>query len=460
MHSPIKMTITSLRFSALSKMTVALLFAIALLGFSIVAQTATGPTAAGLEKLVTEFVTANGMKVLVKRRQGSPTVVAGLFIKGGSQNITADNAGIETLMLDVATESTQSFPLVQMRRELARTGSNLSYGINDDYSVLTVASTRRFFDRSWNIFVDSALHPSFTPEDFKRVKDRELVSVSGVEDTPDSFLQVLQRRAVFSGHPYLNDPRGTVASITKLTLEDVKRFHDEIMRGTRLLLVIVGDVDPQDIRRKIDLSLGKLPKGDYTPIPMPQPVFSSSNLTLTERQIPTNYVTGIYAAPSLTSGDIYPMRVASSILQTRVYTEVRVRRNLSYAPDAFLGSQAANTGGIYVTAVDANQAIRVMKAEISKLQTQEINSDEIAATAQQYLTRYYLGQETNAAQAGELAQYELIGGGWRNSAVMLDRLRAVTPADVERVANKYMRNLQFVVIGDPQAIDRSVFVAP
>jgi zinc protease len=98
-----------------------------------------------------------------------------------------------------------------------------------------------------------------------------------------------------------------------------------------------------------------------------------------------------------------------------------------------------------------------MLEEIARLQTREISDEEIKATAQQFLTRYYLGQETNAAQAGELAQFELIGGGWRNSADFIERLRAVTPADVKRVANTYMRNLQFVVIGNPQQIDKGVF---
>ena len=75
----------------------------------------------------------------------------------------------------------------------------------------------------------------------------------------------------------------------------------------------------------------------------------------------------------------------------------------------------------------------------------------------QFLTSYYMGQETNAAQANELAQYELIGGGWRNSLVFLERLRAVTPADVQRVTQKYMRNIRFVVLGNPNQIDKTVF---
>src|ERR1044071_9627359 len=225
--------------------------------------------AADTLRLVTEFE-VNGLSVLVKRREGSQSVVAGLFFKGGARNVTAQNAGVESLMLDVATEASQNFPLEKMRRELSRTGTNLSFGINYDYSVLTLGSTRRYFDRSWDVFVDSALRPSFTPEDFQRVKNRTLVSLSDDEDTPDSFLQILQSRAAYAGHPYLNDPRGTVNSVSRLTLEDGRRFHQQMMQTARLLLVVVGDVDPQDIRRKVEASFGKLPKGDYQAPPVPQ----------------------------------------------------------------------------------------------------------------------------------------------------------------------------------------------
>ena len=121
------------------------------------------------------------------------------------------------------------------------------------------------------------------------------------------------------------------------------------------------------------------------------------------------------------------MRVASSLLRDRVFEEVRVKRNLSYAPDAFLRNQSANIGGLYVTAVDANQAVRVMLNEIARLQREPIGRDDINAVIAQFLTTYYIGQETNAAQAAELAQYELIGGGWRNSLVFLEKLRASPP---------------------------------
>ena len=407
--------------------------------------------------LVTEFE-VNGLKVLLKRRTGSQTVVAALFMRGGSRNINDKNAGVEALMLDVATEASTNYPRERFRRETSSTGTLISSGINYDYSALTLGTTRRFFDRSWNLFVDAALRPSFAIDDFQRVKNRMIVAVNDDEDTPDSFVQLLQSRVIYAGHPYLNDPRGTTSSLQNLTINDVKKFHQEMMQTSRLLLVVVGDIEPQVLREKVEASFGKLPRGNYQPTAVQQLAFTEPTLAVTPRPIPTNYVQGIFVAPTMTSPDIYAMRIASSILQTRVFVEVRVRRNLSYAPDAFLGTQGANTGGISVSAVDANQAVKVMLDEITRLQQQPVSQDELKGTVQQFLTRYYLGQETNAAQAGELAQYELNGGSWKNSFEVIQRLRSVTPEDVQRVSQKYMRNIQFIVLGNPNSIDRGVFI--
>jgi zinc protease len=453
----------------------ALCLALVLVAFSsspILAQATTSPAAstaatlariapisgelADTTKLVTEFE-VNGLKVLVKQREGSQTAVVGLFLRGGSSNINEKNAGVEALMLDLSSEASAKFPRQQMRSETSRMGTGISYGVNYDYSVLTMGTTRRNFDRSWEIFADVALHPSFAPDDFARVKNRLIVARSDDQDIPDSYLLQLQSRVSYVGHPYLNNPAGTVESIKGLTLQDVKRYHQQMMQTSRLLLVVVGDVDPQQIKERLATSLGKLPRGNYQVSSAPTLAFDAPSVDITSRDLKTNYVMGTFVAPSLTTPDIYAMRVASSILQSRVFIEVRIRRNLSYAPDAFLGSQTANVGGIYVTAVDANQAVRVMLDEIGRLQHVPLDPEEIKGTVQQYLTKYYIGEQTNAAQAGELAQYELIGGGWRNSANFIDRLRAVTPDDVQRVAQKYMRNIRFVVLGDPAKIDKAIF---
>lgn len=406
--------------------------------------------------LVSEF-DVNGLKVLLKRREGSLTVAAGLFIRGGAANINAQNAGIETLMLSAATEATTNFPRDRMRSELSRMGTVIGSSSNNDYSVLSLATTRMHFERSWQIFTDVVLRPSFTKDDVALVQQRQVVSLSDDTDNPDVYLQRLQERVAYAGHPYLNSTSGTPETVGKLTPEDLRRYHASLMETSRLLLVLVGDLNPGDVRELVTASFGKLPRGSYKVETMPQLAFDKSSVDVTPRDLPTNYIQGLFTAPSLTSPDIYAMRIASSLLRDRVFEEVRVKRNLSYAPDAFLRTQAANVGGLYVTAVDANQSIRVMLSEIGRLQNEPVSNDDIHAVIAQYLTTYYLGQETNAAQAGELAQYELIGGGWKNSINFLERLTAVTPADIQRVSQKYMKNIRFVVLGNPKSVDEGVF---
>ncbi len=162
--------------------------------------------------LVTEF-DVNGLKVLVKRREGSLTVSAGLFFRGGSRNITPDNAGIESLMLASASEASASYPRQRMRSELARMGTVIGSGANYDYSALTLASTRRDFDHSWEVFTDVALHPAFTKEDVALAQSRQVASLRDDTDDPDTYLQRLQEHVAYVGHPYLNRAEGTAESV-------------------------------------------------------------------------------------------------------------------------------------------------------------------------------------------------------------------------------------------------------
>jgi zinc protease len=123
-----------------------------------------------------------------------------------------------------------------------------------------------------------------------------------------------------------------------------------------------------------------------------------------------------------------------------------------------MNNYAVNTANISVSTTDANQAVSVMLDQIRLLQTRTLPDDAIDQISSYFLTKHYLGQETSAAQVGELARYELIGGGWRNSFEFMNGVRSVTPADIRKVANKYMKNIRFAVVGDEAAINKSVFV--
>jgi zinc protease len=345
-----------------------------------------------------------------------------------------------------------------VRRELARNGATISAGASPDFSVAAFASTRPAFDRVWEIFSDVMLEPAFTPEDVAREKELMLVGLRETETSPEGAIDALQNRVLYAGHPYANDPEGTPATIGALTADDLRAYHKKVMQTSQLLLVFVGDLDANELKTKIASTFGKLPRGDYKDTPPAALSFATGSLDVTPRNIPTTYVQGSFAAPSLADPDYPAMRVAITILYNLVYQEVRVRRQLSYAPGAELNTYAANTGNISVSSTDPNQAVSVMLDQVNFMRQRLLPEGPVDEVAASFLTSYYINQQTSAAQAADLAKYELIGGGWRNSFEFLNRVRQVSSADVQRVSEKYMKNIRFAVVGNQLAIRKSVFV--
>lgn len=407
--------------------------------------------------LVSEF-NVGGLKVIVKRRPNMATVAGGLFVRGGSRNLSPQTAGIESLTLEAATEGSKKYPREVLRRATASTGGSIGAGSNNDFSVLSIGSTRKDFDKMWDVFTDAALNPTFLPDDVERARARILTGLREQETNSDNFLNILQDRVIYANHPYANDVNGTLATIAAFKPADLKAYHKKMMETSRLLLVIVGDIDANELKKKVEATLGKLPPGSYKEEAYPALDFSKPTVDITERALPTNYIKGVFNAPSLSNPDYYAMRVAIAVLQSRVYSEVRLKRQLSYAPNAELDSNGANTANIYVTTEDANQSVDVMLDEVNNMRTQLINDKAVSGIAGHFLTLYYMDQETSAAQARELGKYELIGGGWRNAFTFLDKVKEVTPEQVRSVSQKYMKNIRFIVIGDPAAVNKEVFL--
>ncbi len=310
-------------------------------------------------------------------------------------------------------------------------GTVISSSENYDYSVLALRCTRPNFDRSWQMFTDVALHPSFAKEDVALVQERLVVSLRDDTDDPDTYLQRLQERVAYANHPYLNRVEGTAESVSRLTVEDLRRYHQKVLETSRLLLVIVGDLDSAKVRSAgrprvlANCRAGLISRNLFRnwrlinrrskspPAICRQTTFRDS----LRRRRQTRRIFIRCASPARFCATGFFRKCARKEIS-------RMRRTLSCR------NQGANIGGIYVTAVDANQSVQLMLDEIARLQKEPIEDEDIQAVVAQYLTTYYMGQETNAAQAASWPQYELLGGGWRNSIVFVEKLSAVTPADV------------------------------
>jgi zinc protease len=266
---------------------------------------------------------------------------------------------------------------------------------------------------------------------------------------PDAELHMVADSLLYAGHPYALSPEGTEESLRSMHGSTLRSYHQTQFVKSRMLLVIVGNVDRQHVETLVRATLARLPLGTYRWTPPPPVENGHRALVVESEALPTNYIMGYYAGPPASSNDYNALRIATAVLSGRFFTEIRSKRNLSYAVEAPFVERAIATGGVYVTTVAPDQTLRLMRAEIDELQNELVDPSGLQRLVQQFITDYFLKNETDADQANFLARAAVYQGDYRAADEFVDELRRVRPEDVRRVAREYMRNFRFVYIGDP-----------
>lgn len=427
---------------------------IRLLLAAVVAGSATLPAQQAAPDTGTVRFEESGVRV-IHRRTDNNLVVANLYLLGGVQLATPQTAGLEAMMLEVTERGSRRYPGDQLRRALARTGSEIGIAPSVDWTVYALRTTSDRLDSTWSIYTDRLLHPTLTPEDFQFVRDNRVSGISQRVESPDAWLEYLADSVAFAGHPYGLSPVGTETSLRSISHQQLVDFHRQQLVTSRMLLVVVGDVPRETLREMVRSSLGTLPRGDYRWEPPPTgETRPGTSVHLEPRRLPTNYILGWWEGPPADHRDVPALRIASAVLSGQLFAEVRSRRNLTYAVEARFRDRAITSGGLYVTTTRPDTTIAVMRAELRALQTYTIPTENLAPLIQQFLTEYFLDNETSGAQADFLARAELYRGDFRAAERFVDELRAVTGEDVRRVAREYMKGLRFAYIGNPQAVNR------
>jgi zinc protease len=400
----------------------------------------------------------NGLKVILKQNTASEIISAKMFYKGGVTILTEDQAGLESLTLLVAQKATKNYPKEKLNAELESMNSQIGSTANLDFSSLNLLCVQQNFEKSWDIFSDIILNPLFSEEDLILEREKVIANVKQVNDNPDAYLQKLATQEFYIDHPYAVSANGTEATLNSFTRKDLSDFHSRRLKTSDMLLVVVGNVSKSDLEKMVIGSFGKLEKGNFKPEVPIEVTHAEPSIKIVKKELPTNYIQGTYSAPSRTTKDGYTMLIMNSILRDRVWEEVRTKRSLSYAPSAFYRANFSNYGAIYVSAVEPDTTIKVMIVELQKLKSDPISESELNNKIRQFITFYYLGNETNQAQASNLAFYELSGVGYSEAQNFLNHINKITPEDVQNVAQQYIKNLQFVMIGNPTSLEVSTFM--
>jgi zinc protease len=408
--------------------------------------------ALAMTALTTSF-DVSGVHVILRQNSANNVVAANLYLLGGARQVTDANAGIEPILFDVSERGTRQYPKNTLRRAMARLGSEIVVAPSADWTMFGIRSSTEVFDSTWAIFADRVMHPTLAKSEINVVKAQYLSGIRQRRDDPDALADLLADSITFVGHPYAVSVGGNERSIQAIDSVALRDYQRTQFVTSRMLLVVVGNIDRSHIERLVSKSIGQLPRGSYGWTAPPRVPESQTAVVIARRQLPTNYILGYYSGPLAKGEDYQALRVATSVLTGRMFAEIRTRQNLTYDVHAPFVDRAATLGGLYVSTVSPDTTLKLMRAAVVELQQGMLDPIGLKQLEEQFITEYFLDNETNAAQADFLARSQLYGGDYHEAEHFVDELKRVTPEAVQRVARKYMKGFRFAYVGDPSKLN-------
>lgn len=399
----------------------------------------------------------NGVKVIVQP-SGNDIVVIQTIVKGGVQNYPAAKAGIESMAINALTEcGTAKDDKNSFKDKLDKVSAQVGGYTGMDFASISMNCIKSDFDAVWPLYADAMTTPRFDEKEFARIKQDAINFIRSNESNPDNAIGKMAKQTAFEGKNYAKDPQGTTTSVGSLTAAETKKYWQSIFTRSRLVIVVVADLDKSVIESKVKDLLAKVPAG--APFKEKKEAYQPAANTFKsqERENATNYVQGITSAPLPGTADYNAFVLAMNIFSSRHFVEIRTKNGLSYAPGAWFSSGTTPYANIYVSTTDPDKYIAVARALIDKVKKEGFTEAELKNEKVGYLTGIYYRNETNNALASSLASNEVIHGDWRRSIKIQEDIKKVTLADMNAAFNKYFNNITWVYQGDPKKVNQVLY---
>ena len=304
----------------------------------------------------------------------------------------------------------------------------------------------RFFDPGLELFAKVLLNPAFDPVEVAKRKTDQLAAIKAQEEKPVSVAFRLFSKSIYRGHPYSRDTLGTQETVSALTPKDLKELFGQLVRPSNLVLAVVGDVDPEMVKKKLTALLSPL-KGEFNPVlpaappPLPQGGISAEEIKPGQAQV--HLVLG-FRAPGMTEPDSYALDLLAEALSNqsgRLFMELRDKKSLAYTVSAF-NSPGLDAGvfGFYIASAPdkEDQARKEFLAQVELIRTEPLSAEEFAGARARLLAQWILDRQSMSARAGDLALYDRLGLGWDYTRRYAERIKDLTPEKVLAAARKYL----------------------
>jgi len=404
---------------------------------------------------------ANGLQVVLVSHHEQPAVSVRMLIRAGAAQDPKGKMGLAMLTASVLDQGAGARTAEQIADSIDFVGGILGTGAGTDLTYVNAVVMKDSLPLALQLMGDVVRRPTFAAEEVERQRQQALSGLKVAAEDPDNVASQVIDRLIYGFHPYGLPGNGTTQSLASLTRDDIVAYHRQFFVPNNALLAIVGDVSADEAMKGVEAALADWKPQDvpaFQPIDPPAPtrrviVIDKPDAVQTEIRVGQLGIARRHT-------DYLAMDQAVKILggegANRLQQVLRSQRGLTYGASADLDTYKS-AGGIVAetdTRSDATaEVLRVTVDEFYKLQRERVYEGELEG-AQAYLAgNFPLTIETPDAIATQVLNQLFYELPLEELQTFPERVRSVTPEDVQRVARSYLRpdRLAVVLVGNADA---------
>jgi len=419
---------------------------------------------------VQEFKLDNGLKLIVQEDHRSPVVVSQVWYRAGSLDEVNGKTGVAHVLEHMMFKGTRQVKAGQFSRLIAAAGGKENAFTSTDYTCYFQQLEKSHLPLSFKLEADRMANLQLTDEEFaKEIKVVMEERRWRTDDKPQSKVNEAFQGTVYRAHPYSRPVIGFMNDLENMTADDAREWYHNWYAPNNATLVVVGDVKADEVYQLAKQHFGKL-KAKALPVRKPQvePEQIGERRTVVKAPAKLPYLLMGYHVPALndpeTDWEPYALEVLAGVLSGNPAARLNQRlvRETQLAIDASAGYDLMSRGHQSVFALDATPSEGKTVAELEAALLQQIEDIKASGVTTEELDRVKAGviaadvykRDSMFYQGMQIGTVETIGFSWKILEDYPNKLRAVTPEQVQAVARKYLLkdNLTVATL-DPQPID-------
>jgi len=384
----------------------------------------------------------NGVRLIFVEDHSLPIVAINVAFPGGSLYESREKAGLSRVLANSITRGTKKRSSIKVAEELERMGAILEGFSTRESLGLKGKVLSSDFPRFLDLIEEILKYPAFSEDQIEKTKAEQLEALKRQKETLTLWTLLNFRSEFFGDHPYGFNPLGSSETLLNISRKDVIRYWRNLFDPSRMLIVVVGDIDWFYLQKLMFEKFGKLRTKKKVSFEIPKPVFKGPFCKELKREgINQSHLIIGSLGPSFGAPEFYPFKVFSALLEGqggKVFK--RLREDLALGYDVFFFYTSHKKAGLWGTYVATSpnrvkEAIEALQGLFSDLRF--INEEEIEKAKNYLLGNLEISLQDYLSLSDELAKAELLGVGSTYVQDFQQKIKGVKLEDVRRVIELY-----------------------